>query len=172
MKKSLLAIKLFLCFSVLMAKPFGLGTEIKDSGEIVVFNPNGKCEDRVRFINNTEYTLHVRVNGLHKKFGMVKVCDDFVTANDTKFVSSLYEDKLDKFSYFEVFIEDGKILEYKAETDHDDFYFTVNEVSGEKLESKNGANDADELLKWKQLFDSGVITREEFEAKKNSLLGL
>ncbi len=74
---------------------------------------------------------------------LVKVCDDFVTANDTKFVSS-----------------------------RDDFYFTVNEVSGGKLKSKNGANDADELLKWKQLMDAGVITREEFEAKKSSLLGL
>ncbi len=172
MKKSLLAIKLFLCFSVLMAKPFGLGTEIKDSGEIVVFNLNGKCEDRIRIINNTDFTLHVIIRGQHKKNGLLKVADDFITANDTKFISSLYEDNLDKFVTFEVFIVDGKILAYKAEMDHDDFYFTINEVSGEKLKVKRDSEAADELLKWKQLMDAGVITREEFEAKKSSLLGL
>ena len=31
---------------------------------------------------------------------------------------------------------------------------------------------ADELLKWKKLLDSGVITREEFDLKKKQLLGL
>ena len=31
---------------------------------------------------------------------------------------------------------------------------------------------ADELLKYKQLLDSGVITQEEFDAKKKQLLGL
>lgn len=30
---------------------------------------------------------------------------------------------------------------------------------------------ADELKKWKELADSGVITAEEFEAKKRELLG-
>lgn len=31
---------------------------------------------------------------------------------------------------------------------------------------------ADEIFKFKQLFDSGVITKEEFEIKKNQLLGI
>ena len=31
---------------------------------------------------------------------------------------------------------------------------------------------ADELLKFKKLLDEGIITQEEFEAKKKSLLGL
>ena len=33
-------------------------------------------------------------------------------------------------------------------------------------------SNADELKKYKELFDSGVITQEEFDAKKNQLLGL
>ena len=33
-------------------------------------------------------------------------------------------------------------------------------------------SNADELKKYKELFDSGVITQEEFEAKKKQLLGL
>ncbi len=31
---------------------------------------------------------------------------------------------------------------------------------------------ADELIKYKALLDSGVLTQEEFDAKKNQLLGL
>ena len=34
------------------------------------------------------------------------------------------------------------------------------------------ASSADELLKFKSLLDSGVITQEEFDAKKKQLLGL
>ena len=33
-------------------------------------------------------------------------------------------------------------------------------------------NNADELKKYKELFDQGVITQEEFDAKKKQLLGL
>lgn len=33
-------------------------------------------------------------------------------------------------------------------------------------------SNADELKKFKELFDSGIITKEEFEAKKKQLLGL
>lgn len=36
----------------------------------------------------------------------------------------------------------------------------------------NGTSSADELKKFKELLDSGVISREEFDAKKKQLLGL
>ncbi len=45
-------------------------------------------------------------------------------------------------------------------------------------ESKNGGvvvqqkSAADEILKFKQLLDAGIITQDEFEAKKKELLGL
>ena len=35
-----------------------------------------------------------------------------------------------------------------------------------------GAGTANELKKFKDLLDSGVITQEEFDAKKKELLGL
>ena len=35
-----------------------------------------------------------------------------------------------------------------------------------------GADTADQLMKYKELLDSGVITQEEFDAKKKQLLGL
>ena len=34
------------------------------------------------------------------------------------------------------------------------------------------ASDADELMKYKQLFDQGAITQEEYEAKKKQLLNI
>ena len=42
-----------------------------------------------------------------------------------------------------------------------------------KVEEKEAqSSPADELRKWKQLLDDGVITQEEFDAKKKQLLGL
>ena len=37
---------------------------------------------------------------------------------------------------------------------------------------QSNASAADEILKFKQLMDAGVITSEEFESKKKQLLGL
>ena len=39
-------------------------------------------------------------------------------------------------------------------------------------QGNRGFSEADEILKYKQLLDSGVITQEEFEAKKRQLLGI
>lgn len=39
------------------------------------------------------------------------------------------------------------------------------------LESET-VSSADEILKFKNLLDAGIITQEEFEAKKKQLLGL
>ena len=36
----------------------------------------------------------------------------------------------------------------------------------------NAVSEADELKKYKELLDSGIITQEEFDAKKKALLGL
>ena len=41
-----------------------------------------------------------------------------------------------------------------------------------KEKPKNTADDTQELIKFKQLLDSGVISQEEFDAKKKQLLGL
>lgn len=39
------------------------------------------------------------------------------------------------------------------------------------LKSKEKGNSADELLKWLQLKEKGVISEEEFQNKKNEILG-
>lgn len=42
--------------------------------------------------------------------------------------------------------------------------------SGTKGKTKTKLKNADELVKWKTLYDQGVISEEEFNQKKNQLL--
>ena len=42
--------------------------------------------------------------------------------------------------------------------------------AGTKGKTKTKMKNADELVKWKTLYDQGVITEEEFNQKKNQLL--
>lgn len=44
--------------------------------------------------------------------------------------------------------------------------------SNDKQEDAKTLSDADEIKKYKNLLDEGIITQEEFEAKKKQLLGL
>ena len=48
----------------------------------------------------------------------------------------------------------------------------VSSVDEEAIPSSVGGSPADELKKYTELLDSGVITQEEFDAKKKQLLGL
>lgn len=59
-----------------------------------------------------------------------------------------------------------------------DVYDVINQQIAQRNNNKgnvtvvNNASNADELKKYKDLLDSGVITQEEFDAKKKQLLGL
>lgn len=44
-------------------------------------------------------------------------------------------------------------------------------IQGHQTEKQEQASTADELLKFKNLLDQGVITQEEFDKKKTQLLG-
>ena len=48
----------------------------------------------------------------------------------------------------------------------------LNRLNKEKNVSTNNISSADELKKYKELLDAGIITAEEFEAKKKQLLGI
>ena len=49
---------------------------------------------------------------------------------------------------------------------------TNRKSSGTGAVSSNTADSAEQLAKYKNLLDSGVISKEEFDAKKKQLLGL
>lgn len=46
------------------------------------------------------------------------------------------------------------------------------EKKNKNNETSTSTSSADEILKYKNLLDSGIITQEEFDAKKKQLLGL
>lgn len=48
----------------------------------------------------------------------------------------------------------------------------MNRQKQNEISHESNTSDADELKKYKALFDDGVITQEEFDAKKKQLLGL
>lgn len=47
----------------------------------------------------------------------------------------------------------------------------INSFKDEKITNSNSISTADEILKFKNLLDQGIITQEEFEKKKKELLG-
>lgn len=60
----------------------------------------------------------------------------------------------------------------------DEIYNVINQQISERQNNKgnvtvvNSASNADELKKYKDLLDAGVITQDEFDAQKKQLLGL
>ena len=62
--------------------------------------------------------------------------------------------------------------EYSAEKVHHALANMIQDPVIPSTEEQVQFSSADEILKFKQLLDSGVISKEEFEAKKTQLLGL
>ena len=54
----------------------------------------------------------------------------------------------------------------------DDLKKRVNEAKNRKNVVASGISPADELKKFKELLDLGIVSQEEFDAKKKQLLGL
>ncbi len=85
--------------------------------------------------------------------------------------------------WVEIALTDQSVHYYRLfkESDHDVFLKWA-EKYGVKVEASNNGETAeasglftsaaDEILKYKQLWDIGILTEEEFEAKKKQLLDL
>lgn len=72
----------------------------------------------------------------------------------------------------------GKI-HFKGIINNNEIHQTISKLLNERQNKKseqtsstNNISNTDELKKYKELLDTGVITQEEFEAKKKQLLGL
>ncbi len=59
-----------------------------------------------------------------------------------------------------------------AKNINDKIHETLLSLKEPKKETVQKSSEADEILKFKNLFDNGIITQEEFEQKKKQLLGL
>lgn len=73
----------------------------------------------------------------------------------------------------------GRIV-FKGIGNRDEIYEVINKLiierqdkaSAEPVKQEAPANNLDEIKKVKELLDAGIITQEEFDAKKKQLLGL
>lgn len=88
--------------------------------------------------------------------------------------STAMNNKKSNFTNENSFSYDGTIV---SNDDVEDVVKFINQKIEEQKSLPNGAviqqvSSADELKKFKELLDEGVITKEEFEAKKKELLGL
>lgn len=66
-------------------------------------------------------------------------------------------------------ITTSNVIKFPMIANNDDIF---NAISKLLLERQDAKNSTEELKKYKDLLDSGVITQEEFDAKKKQLLGV
>ena len=88
--------------------------------------PEGKVEDRIHIKNNTDTNLNIIIKGQHKKRGIILVSTGFITAHDTKYFTTNFEEDLDDFKNFIISLDNGKIVNFTAEMARSDLYFAVN----------------------------------------------
>lgn len=173
MKKLIIIIAYSLFISIAFAKTVPLDSEKNENGKVSVNNQNGKVQDRIHIDNNTDMSISIVIQGQHKRKGIRNVAEGFISAHDSKYISTEYEEDLDDFKSFIISVEGKDIISWTAETAWSDLFFSVNETSAKKTvidEEKHSS--ASELLEWKSLLDAGIITQEEFNIKKKQLLGL
>ena len=172
MKKIIFLLLIFSCVMTAYAKTIPLQSEINANNEIILKNAKFIVKDKLRIGNDTETPIEVIIKGTDENNGLVDVASGFVKAKDTVYLTTKYEDKLDNFKTLIISLKEGKIVKFTAEMAWHDLIFTVHETDILPPVKTGTLSPADELLKWKQLLDSGAITQEEFDAKKKQLLGL
>ena len=86
--------------------------------------------------------------------------------------SALMNNKASNFFNENSFTFEGKVLNSYVREIADYITAKVDEYKKQKSGQAGAVSSADELKKFKDLLDSGVITQEEFDAKKKQLLGL
>ncbi len=104
------------------------------------------------FITPENATNYLNITGLAilNDTNRILFCSGmFSYSSANQFLDSVYRDVIKAFN------------EYKANANNKSSVQVVNQVSG-----------ADELKKYKELMNTGIITEEEFEAKKKQILGL
>lgn len=130
-------------------------------------------------ITNKRLLISGRLSGLLLKQSF---CDTHSIASIQSV--SVVSQAIRKFNIATIRIETLGDVDLQMSVPLDKSQQIVSELSYAIESSKNAANTttttnvyqaqsaADEILKFKQLLDSGIITQEEFDAKKKQLLGL
>jgi hypothetical protein len=151
----------------------GAGREIKKlpehlfADETVEVLSSGKYGDKQGLLALTSHRLIFLASGM-----MSEQFEDFPVAN----ISSVAFKGGMVMGSIEVYASGNKaIIENVNKLDAKEIADAVRERINRPAPATTvqaAPSDADELAKWKGLLDSGVITAEDFEAKKRQLLGI
>lgn len=147
--------------------------------KITKINTHTMMDNGAIAITNKRLLISGRLSGLLMKQSF---CDthSITSIQSTQVVSQ----SIKKFNLATIRIETLGDVDLQISVPLDKSQQIVSELSYAIESSKNAANNttttnvyqaqsaADEILKFKQLLDNGIITQEEFDAKKKQLLGL
>lgn len=122
------------------------------------------------------------INGRRKRFGSKADLRLPIEKIDSIFVTETVFDKLRSGKTLGIRSNTG-VIKFVCVQNADEFVTAANKAIEENKKANRtapvapapvvqAASNADELKKYKDLLDSGVITQEEFDAKKKQILGL
>ncbi|MBQ3825506.1 MAG: SHOCT domain-containing protein [Spirochaetaceae bacterium] len=184
MKQIFIAFFLLLSLSAFAKPSSHLFHEISADGTVIIDNEKHGVEDRIHVQNDTGETLDFVIAGIARGERATVLSNIVLKPKESRFLTTAYDDDLDDFYRFRVYLKNGTIALCSAQRIKDDLYIVISKVnigaapdvsaiSSDSISSQDATTtEADELRKWKALLDDGIITQDEFNAKKKQLLGL
>ena len=161
-----------------------LELSVNEQGVALIRNNTLLVKDRVRLSNQTMDKLGILVQGEHITQGNVTVGKAIVPSGAELIMKTVYEDSLSLFSQFEVYVEPGELVHCQAWTSRHDLNFAIyetresqpfpeevakQEYDGTPNQPKNDTEEKLMQLKW--WLDAGIITSEEFYARRKEIIG-
>lgn len=152
-----------------------------EDGSVEVTRNKGDFEDYIKIFNKTDSSVTISVSGIKKRGGAKVELDSVrVAPHSYETLETDFDEKMELLTKIIFSASEGAITDYSTDLEHNDLYFNVLGIggavakkAGNSASSGAVADDAaDQLLKYKKLLDSGVITQEEFNTLKKKLLGL
>lgn len=171
LKKIIPSVVLSLCAFFAFASP----SVILENGNVEVTRNKGDFEDYIKIYNKTDKAVTVNVKGIKKRGGAeVDLGSLRVAPFNNEEVECDYNGKMELLAKIIFTASEGPITEYSTDLSRNDLIFNVEKVGGVPSSSSSALSDdvTAKLLKYKTLFDQGVISQDEYTSLKAKLLGL
>lgn len=178
MKKMVLLVVGIMCCGMMYAQKY-LPVEITADGDVIVCQQQPMiATDNMIIRNHTDESFFISIEGFHTKDGFVKVGEVGVMSKSQIVLQTKYKNRLKMFPkfYFKIIGLSPKLV--SAMVDRQDLLFSVLELEKQSVPSAaaqptpNSSVEIDaQLVKLKGWLDAGFITQEEYNAKREELIG-
>ena len=146
---------------------YGPNSYTKEQDQIISVNTNLK---KINKINNSGGILGVKIGSLDWEVGWQWIRRYYINDKKTYFCMVVNTNKGDQTLL--ISIKGGTIPLYEKMVEELKTYFAEAREANQKQAAENAKVAlADKILDQKKLLEAGIITQEEFEAKKKELLG-